>query len=59
MFQSGQVDIRVIKDVLGHEQLNTTQIYTHVVNRNLEAAAAANPLAELHFKKRRNNDDGR
>ena len=59
MFQSGEVDIRVIKDVLGHEQLNTTQIYTHVVNRNLEEAAAANPLAQLHFKKRRKDDDGR
>ena len=59
MFQSGEVDIRVIKDVLGHEQLNTTQIYTHVINRNLEDAVAANPLAGLHFKKRRSDDDDR
>ena len=38
MYQSGKVDIRVLKDILGHEQLNTTQIYTHVVSRNLEEA---------------------
>ena len=47
MYQSGKVDIRVLKDILGHEQLNTTQIYTHVVNKNLEDAMSNNPLADL------------
>ena len=47
MYQSGKVDIRVLKDILGHEQLNTTQIYTHVVDRNLEEAMANNPLADI------------
>lgn len=47
MYQSGKVDIRVLKDILGHEQLNTTQIYTHVVDRNLEEAVANNPLADI------------
>ena len=50
MYQSGKVDIRVLKDILGHEQLNTTQIYTHVVSRNLEDAVESNPLADFKFK---------
>lgn len=47
MYQSGNVDIRVLKDILGHEQLNTTQIYTHVSDRNMENAMKQNPLAGI------------
>ncbi len=47
MYQSGEVDIRVLKDILGHEQLNTTQIYTHLTSRSMEEAMRHNPLAEL------------
>lgn len=52
MYQSGKVDIRVLKDVLGHEQLNTTQIYTHIVDKNIEDAVANNPLADIRMKKK-------
>ena len=45
MYQSGNVDVRVLKDILGHEQLNTTQIYTHVSNESMEAAMRQNPLS--------------
>ena len=51
MYQSGNVDIRVLKDILGHEQLNTTQIYTHVVDRNIENAVKQNPLANIKIEK--------
>ena len=50
MYQSGEVDIRVLKDILGHEQLNTTQIYTHVSNEHMEEAMANNPLANVKPK---------
>jgi site-specific recombinase XerD len=45
MYQTGNVDVRVLKEILGHEQLNTTQIYTHVSNADMENAMAQNPLA--------------
>lgn len=48
MYQNG-VDVRVLKDVLGHENLNTTQIYTHVSSTQLESAMKRNPLAEVEF----------
>ena len=44
MYQNG-VDVRVLKDVLGHEQLNTTQIYTHISDRQMEEAMDRNPLS--------------
>ncbi len=47
MYQSGNVDIRVLKDILGHEQLNTTQIYTHVSDINMMNAMGENPLANM------------
>jgi site-specific recombinase XerD len=52
MYQSGSVDIRVLKDILGHEQLNTTQIYTHVTSHNIEEAMKANPLSETSINKK-------
>ena len=47
MYQTGNVDVRVLKDILGHEQLNTTQIYTHVSNKNMEEAMQKNPLSSV------------
>ena len=46
MLQNG-VDVRTLQEVLGHENLNTTQIYTHVDSENLRAAARANPLGRV------------
>lgn len=47
MYQHGDVDIRVLKDILGHENLGTTQIYTHVSDSRMQDAANANPLAKM------------
>ena len=44
---SNGVDVRTLQEVLGHDHLNTTQIYTHVDNTELRIAAAANPLASF------------
>lgn len=46
MLQNG-VDVRTLQEVLGHDNLNTTQIYTHVDNENLRLAARANPLGKI------------
>ena len=51
MYQHGHVDIRVIKDVLGHENLGTTEIYTHLSNSQMEQATSSNPLAEIKPKR--------
>ncbi len=50
MLQNG-VDVRTIQEILGHENLNTTQIYTHVDNAELRIAADANPLSALKKNK--------
>lgn len=46
MLQNG-VDVRTLQEVLGHENLNTTQIYTHIGNTELKRAADANPLSSF------------
>jgi site-specific recombinase XerD len=59
MYQTGKVDIRILKDILGHEQLNTTQIYTHVVSSSLESAMSTNPLSKetMDKIKKSSNED--
>ena len=52
MLQNG-VDVRTLQEVLGHEHLNTTQIYTHVDSGALQNAAQSNPLSKLKAKPRR------
>ena len=51
MYQHGDVDIRVLKDILGHANLGTTQIYTHVSDTQIKRAVDANPLSGVKDKK--------
>ena len=46
MLQNG-VDVKAVQEVLGHDHLNTTEIYTHIDNEALRIAAKANPLAKI------------
>lgn len=50
MLQNG-VDVKAVQEVLGHEHLNTTEIYTHIDNEALRVAARANPLSHIKQKK--------
>ena len=53
MYQHGGVDVRVLKDVLGHENLGTTEIYTHLSSEQMKNAADSNPLAQFNLKNRK------
>lgn len=55
MYQHGDVDIRVLKDVLGHENLGTTEIYTHLSSAQMQQAANSNPLAKVKPKSKSKN----
>lgn len=45
MYQEGHVDVLVLKEILGHQNLGTTEIYTHLSNRQMKEAAESNPLS--------------
>lgn len=47
MYQQGGVDLLVLKEMLGHKNLGTTEIYTHTSNEQLRRAADANPLSSV------------
>ena len=47
MYQTGEVDVLELKEILGHENLNTTQIYTHLQDEKLKKAVSSNPLSDF------------
>ncbi len=51
MYQHGNVDTLILKEILGHKSISTTEIYTHISNDSLKDAMDASPLANIHNKK--------
>ena len=51
MYKYGQVDIRALQELLGHQSISTTEIYTHVDNEQVRNAVEANPLANFNARK--------
>ncbi len=56
MYQYGHVDIRVLQELLGHENLGTTEIYTHLSDQQIRDAVESNPLGHIHPPSSQDND---
>jgi len=50
MYKYGKVDIRALQEILGHESIATTEIYTHLDSQQLKNAVESNPLADVRHK---------
>lgn len=57
MHKHGGVDIRVLQDILGHENLGTTQIYTHIDSEQIQKAVESNPLSKVKNNKKKTSSD--
>lgn len=57
MYKYGQVDIRALQELLGHESISTTEIYTHVDNDQVRSAVEANPLSKFNAKEENKDKD--
>ncbi|NLD45830.1 MAG: tyrosine recombinase XerC [Clostridiaceae bacterium] len=55
MYRYGNVDIRALQELLGHESISTTEIYTHLNKKQLQDAVDKNPLADVSFLKNTKN----
>lgn len=51
MYQHGGVDLRILKEILGHQNLATTEIYTHIASKQIDEAFDSNPLSKISMKK--------
>ena len=57
MYQHGHVDIRALQEILGHESISMTEIYTHLDASQLKEAAESNPLADFFANPSTGADD--
>ncbi|NLO39038.1 MAG: tyrosine-type recombinase/integrase, partial [Ruminiclostridium sp.] len=56
MYRYGHVDIRSLQELLGHESIATTEIYTHLDTQQLKNAVDSNPLSNFHALKKNPED---
>lgn len=56
LYEYGNADIRSLQEILGHESVNTTEIYTHVNKKALKKMVASNPLAGIKETKKEDNE---
>jgi len=52
MYQYGDADVLQLKELLGHANISTTEIYTHLNDENVRKAVESNPLADISHKKK-------
>ena len=57
MYQYGSVDVRILKEILGHANLATTEIYTHVSDKQMKNAAESSPLAHRNHGRRSDGEN--
>ena len=57
MYKHGKVDIRALQEILGHESISTTEIYTHLDNQQIKNAVESNPLSN-YFEEKDDNTKG-
>lgn len=57
MYQYGNVDVLQLKEILGHENISTTEIYTHLVDSQLKASVDSNPLNKVKINRKKSESD--
>ena len=53
MYRHGNVDMLELKEILGHEHVSTTEIYTHINTEKLRTAASSTPLSRVEFTQKK------
>lgn len=54
MYRFGNADMLALKEILGHEHVSTTEIYTHIATEQLQRTVDASPLAKVDFSEKAN-----
>lgn len=57
MYRHGNVDMLALKEILGHEHVSTTEIYTHISDQKLRNAANASPLSQVKIKPKKKQEN--